>query len=73
MWRAMERHTTHPGTPLFVRPVYGDGTWVPELVDYGVFIERRLWWEQFEKWAIYVAPPIGDRCSEIGVMRRIVA
>lgn len=48
MWRAMERHTTHPGTPLFVRPVHGNGTWVPDLVDYGVFIERRLWWEQFE-------------------------
>jgi hypothetical protein len=48
VWRAMERHTTYPGTPLFVRPIYGDSTWVPEYLDYGVLVETGLWWEQFE-------------------------
>lgn len=36
------------GTPLFVRPLYDDGTWVPTLIDYGVLNDARLWRETFE-------------------------
>jgi len=48
VWRTMERHTTTPGTPLFVRPLYGDAKWVPTLLEYGVFVEGSLWCERFE-------------------------
>lgn len=49
VWKAMERETiTRPGTPLFVRPLYDDGSWAPTLIDYGVLVDRRLWWERFE-------------------------
>jgi hypothetical protein len=45
----MERLTIeHPGTPLFVRPLYDDGSWVPELIDYGVMVDASLWRERFE-------------------------
>jgi len=48
VWRAMEREIiAKPGTPLFVRPLYEDGSWVPTLIDYGMLIDRRLWWERF--------------------------
>ena len=43
VWRAMERHAIeHPGTPLFVRPVYEDVTWVPALIDFGLLVEGGL-------------------------------
>jgi hypothetical protein len=49
VWKAMERQIIeYPGTPLFVRPLYDDGSWVPTLIDYGVVIDARLWRERFE-------------------------
>ena len=48
VWRAMERRTTQPGTPLFVRPIYRDSTWVPAYLDYGLVVETGLRWERFE-------------------------
>jgi hypothetical protein len=47
-WRAIERHiATHPGTPLFVRPTYHDGTWVPIGFDYGLVVKGVLRVERF--------------------------
>ena len=49
VWKAMERQTIeHPGTPLFLRPLYDDDSWVPATIDYGVLIDARLWKETFE-------------------------
>ena len=49
VWKAMERQIIeYPGTPLFVRPLYDDGTWVPTLIEYGVLSDAQLWREQFE-------------------------
>ena len=48
VWKAMERHAIdHPGTPLFVRAVYTDTTWVPAFLDFGLLIEDRLRCERF--------------------------
>jgi hypothetical protein len=48
VWKAMERYAIdHPGTPLFVRPVYDDGTWVPVCIDFGQLVDGRLRWERF--------------------------
>lgn len=45
----MERQIIeHPGTPLFVRPLYDDGTWVPTLIEYGVLTDEQLWRERFK-------------------------
>jgi hypothetical protein len=47
-WKAMERHAIeHPGTPLFVRPVYEDATWVPAFIDFAILVEGRLRCERF--------------------------
>jgi hypothetical protein len=49
VWKAMERLAIErPGTSLFVRPLYDDGSWVPALIDYGVMVETGLWEERFE-------------------------
>lgn len=49
VWKAMEHETiARPGTPLFVRPLYDDDSWVPILIDYGVLVDGGLWWERFE-------------------------
>jgi hypothetical protein len=49
VWKAIERQIIeHPGTPLFVRPLYDDGTWVPVLIEYGVLSDAQLWRERFE-------------------------
>ena len=48
VWKAMERHAIeHPGTPLFVRPVYEDVTWVPAFIDFGLLVDGRLRCERF--------------------------
>ena len=48
VWKAMERHAIdHPGTPLLVRPVYDDPTWVPAAVDFAILVEGRLRCERF--------------------------
>ncbi len=41
----MERYArTHPGTFTFSRLVYGDSSWVPTSLDYGVLkIDGELW------------------------------
>jgi len=45
----MERQIiAYPGTPLFVRPIYDDTSWVPTLIDYGVLVDARLWTERFQ-------------------------
>jgi hypothetical protein len=49
VWKAMEHQIIeHPGTPLFVRPLYHDGSWVPTLINYGVLTGEKLWKETFE-------------------------
>lgn len=46
-WRRIEQQAAgHPGTPLFVRPVYRDDTWVPISLDYGLLVGE-LWLERF--------------------------
>ena len=46
-WRAMEHHAAqHPGTPLFVRPIYDGPTWVPAALDHGLLGDGRLWCER---------------------------
>ena len=48
VWKAMERHAIdHPGTALFVRPIYDDLSWVPASIDFGLLVEGRLRCEQF--------------------------
>ena len=47
-WRKLEAHAArHPGTPLFVRPVYAGPTWMPEEIYYGLFVDGGLWVERF--------------------------
>lgn len=48
-FREMERYAAaHPGTFVFCRPIYGDETWVPHALEYGVLLpEARLWVERF--------------------------
>ncbi|HEX8052307.1 MAG TPA: hypothetical protein VF517_04885 [Thermoleophilaceae bacterium] len=49
VWRSMERYVArHPGTPLFVRPTYGDQTWIPVMIDYGLLVDGTLWSDRFE-------------------------
>ncbi len=47
-WRAMERYAArHPGTPLFVRLVYADRTWVPAAIELGLLRDGALQTELF--------------------------
>jgi hypothetical protein len=47
-WKEMERHAIeHPGTPLFVRPLYEDVAWVPAYIDFGLLVGDRLRCERF--------------------------
>jgi hypothetical protein len=47
-WRRIERYVArHPGTPLFVRPLYGSGSWIPSAFDYGLVRAGRLNVERF--------------------------
>ncbi len=44
-YRAMETYARdHPGTFVFSRPIYGDGTEHPFFVEYGLLKEGREWW-----------------------------
>jgi hypothetical protein len=44
----MERYAaSHPGTPLFVRPIYRDDGGRPSVLEFGLLIEDRLRVEQF--------------------------
>lgn len=46
VWKAIERQIIeHPGTPLLVRPLYDDGTWVPSP---DRVCDAQLWRERFE-------------------------
>jgi hypothetical protein len=47
IWRRMEDHAArNPGTPLFVRPVYGDSSWQPESIEVGLLVDESLWFER---------------------------
>jgi hypothetical protein len=48
-WRAMERFcATNGGTFFFVRPIYGDDTWTPHALEYGVLKSAsELWVRRF--------------------------
>jgi hypothetical protein len=48
----------HPGTPLFVRPLYDDSSWVPTLIDYGVMVDAR---RHRSKWFGFAEPRAGAR------------
>ncbi|MGH3008531.1 MAG: hypothetical protein ACRDLM_03885 [Gaiellaceae bacterium] len=48
LWRRMESHAArHPGTPLFVRPIYGGSSWRPVTIEFGLLVGERLWTESF--------------------------
>ena len=48
LWRRMENYAaSHPGTPLFVRPIYDGPSWQPAALDYGLLLPGRLWTERF--------------------------
>ena len=47
-WRDMERYAErHPGTPLFVRPIYDANTWTPAALDLAILMKTRLRAEHF--------------------------
>jgi hypothetical protein len=48
-YRAMERYAAkHPGTFVFSRLIYGDETWVPRALEYGILLpEPRFWVDRF--------------------------
>ena len=44
----MEKYAAkHPGTPLFVRPIYTGPSWKPAAIEYGLFIDGELSSERF--------------------------
>lgn len=49
-FRAMESFcATHPDTFLFVRPIYGDCSIRPYILEYGILLpDLTLWIEQFD-------------------------
>ena len=48
LWRRMENYAArHPGTPLFVRPVYADSSWRPLALELALLAGERLWFECF--------------------------
>jgi hypothetical protein len=48
-YRAMERYAAqHPGTFVFSRLIYGDDSWVPHALEYGILLpDPKLWVERF--------------------------
>lgn len=48
-YRAMERYAArNPGTFVFSRLIYGDETWTPHALEYGILLpEGRLWVDRF--------------------------
>lgn len=47
-WRDMERYAErHPGTPLFVRPIYDTNTWTPAALDLAILMKTGLRAEHF--------------------------
>lgn len=47
-WRQMERYAAkHPGTALFVRPVYEGPGWAPNTIEYGLLKDDGLWFKRF--------------------------
>lgn len=48
LWRRMENYAArHPGTPLFMRPLYRDLGWRPAAVELGLLVDAGLWCECF--------------------------
>jgi hypothetical protein len=44
-FRAMERHVSENDSTFFYhRPIYDDSSWIPSLLEYGVFKEDNSWW-----------------------------
>lgn len=44
-FRAMERYVAgHPGALFYHRPIYDDGSWIPDRLEYGVLREDGEWW-----------------------------
>lgn len=47
-WRELERYAArHPGTPLFLRPIYDGDTWIPTELDFAVLTETGLRYDRF--------------------------
>jgi hypothetical protein len=47
-WRTVERYAAnHPGTPLFVRPLYDSESWVPVALDQAILTSQGLQVERF--------------------------
>lgn len=49
LYRKMERYAAaYPGTFMFSRPIYGDTSWTPHALEYGLLLpEPKLWVERF--------------------------
>jgi hypothetical protein len=49
LWRSMEREAAErPGTPLFIRPLYRDRSWIPRELEFGLVDEGRMRVERFQ-------------------------
>lgn len=49
VFRAMERHCSkNPGTFCFSRPIYGDCSWRPCMIEYGLLTKTGIWVEIFD-------------------------
>lgn len=51
-WREIERYAErHPGTPLFVRPIYDSSSWTPAALDLAILMDTGLRAERFSNQA----------------------
>jgi len=50
LFRQMERYVAmHSRLFFYHRPIYGDCTWIPMRLEYGLLMRDKQWWvEQFE-------------------------
>lgn len=73
LWRRMESHAArHPGTPLFVHPVYRDSTWRPVTIELGLLVRRDgLVRALLERVALGVRGDEGNCPGGDAVMRRV--
>ena len=47
LFRRMERYAaTHPGTFVYHRATYGDDTWIPDTLEYGLLADDKDWWSE---------------------------
>lgn len=72
-YRAMERYAAkHPGTFVFSRLIYGDNTWVPRALEYGIRLPNRGcgWSGSPTEGRSSIRPPSDPLCSELQLPSR---